>query len=205
MPNRTSTFVVRHACAPRERKAQKIIEVVTRSRPRLRFFGQTLSLPPGQRKDTQDTFGQTILRQVWTTCLCRFLVRFARRKKCVENHRSGDKVAASFALLWSDTLSPAWTAERHTGHVWTNDTQAGLDNLPVSFLVRFARCHARAATRGPQREGRNARAATRGPQRLRFLRECFSRKHEANGFQNNAGISDRARRLIALLPVGNSE
>jgi hypothetical protein len=68
-----------------------------------------------------------------------FLVRFARRKKSAEIHRSGDQVAASFALLWSDTLSPAWTAERHTGHVWTNDTQAGLDNLPVSFLVRFAR------------------------------------------------------------------
>ena len=43
-PNRTATFVVARTRAPRARKAQEIIEVVTRSRPRLRFFGQTLSL-----------------------------------------------------------------------------------------------------------------------------------------------------------------
>ena len=40
---------------------------------------------------------------------------------------------------------------------------------------------------------------------MRPLAQGFPRKHDSTCFQNNAAISDRARRMIALLPVGNCE
>ena len=155
MPNRTATIVVARTRAPRARKAQEIIEVVTRSRPRLRFFGQTLSL---LRPDSGKTHRTRLDkrhsgRSGQPACVVfgAFCVARAGRKKDARNHRSGDKVAASFALLWSDTLSPPPGQRKDTQDTFGQTT---LRQVWTTCLCRFW-CVLRVAARGP-REGRRA-------------------------------------------------